>query len=461
MFLNIIDKYQQIKLSNTGCVELQEENIYNLKEEIRESFKNLSLNEISEKFSELFQVWSAFSDEDLSVNVLGYDKKKIELKYKEYMDLFSLLLPHKDDELIAASIRFEDSTTESKLRKLQLLDFADEKIIKNVIASKEITEYMLEILWDCLFQNNLASIDDAEAHLNKKEDIDCSEFERNYRKDWVLYELINQVKRYITKLTKEGNIKREAFSALKEDQQVDILSNSSDMCEYILDQYIANDTTIPECIRKWIPKVEIERNKDLLLSNIIITSDLVGYMFEYKLKTTIQKNKLKNEAHQLVHQLYKRLVNGNVIYDAMFNYVEALEEDYIVTYNHKAFYPKVVFNFFLSIIQEVIRQTLTKRNDNIFNQLNGSHRDDGLSEKKIISRVKNDAKKYFLMYVYFNKPVQSTFKKKRAELNSWIESLNTLRFGVLDEYLFELSQATKISYKVKTVTEVVTIKPKM
>jgi hypothetical protein len=460
----IVEKYQQIKISNFQCIEQQEENIYNLKEKIRESFKSSDLKEVSEKFSELFQIWSTFGDENLNVNDLDYDKWGLELKYKEYSDHFSLFPLHElENRLVAsrgipADMRLSDNkTTEQMLYKL--LDFADDKAIQNIVASKEIIEYMLEILWNCLFQNNLASIDNAEEHLNKKQDVDCSEFEKNYHKDWALYELINQVKRYITTLIKEGEIKREKFSTLKEDKQVDILANSSDMCEYILNKYIADDTTIPKCIREWIPK--IERKKDLLLPNIIMTSDLVGYMFEYRLKTTIKKNKLKGEASILVTHLYKTLVSGTVIYDAMFNYAETLEEDYIVTYNNKAFYPRVVFNFFLSIIQEVIRQALTKRKENIFNQLSGRYRDDGLSEKKIISKVKSDSEKYFLMYAYFDRPVQGTFKKKRIELESWLESLNTLRFGVIDEYLFELSQATKISYQAKTVTAVVTMKPKI
>ena len=215
----IAEKYQYIKMSNLECIEIQEKNIYILKEEIRESFKSLEIEEVSEKFSEYFQIWSAFGDEDLRVNTLNYDPGELIAKYQEYMDYFSLLPPKENSYEFAASrgmigVDYDDST-ERQLNAL--LGLADHKTIENVIASKEIIAYMLEVLWDCLFQNNLSSIDNAEEYVNKKQDVDCSEFKNSYHKDWALYELINQIKRYMVTLIKDGEVKIKKFSQLKEE----------------------------------------------------------------------------------------------------------------------------------------------------------------------------------------------------------------------------------------------------
>ena len=113
--------------------------------------------------------------------------------------------------------------------------------------------------------------------------------------------------------------------------------------------------------------------------------------------------------------------------------------------------------FIISVIQEVVRKALTQSRNNIFYNINKQSRDNGLSEKIIITKIKIDAKAYMHIYHYFDKPKSSsTIKNKEKELNKWLEELNKLRYGVLDDYLFDLAEAAQISFEETTVTSIKT-----
>jgi len=130
------------------------------------------------------------------------------------------------------------------------------------------------------------------------------------------------------------------------------------------------------------------------------------------------------------------------------------KDDIVVKYKNHLISPKVVFIFSILIFQEVVKKALTQSRNNIFYILNKKYRDNGLTEEHIMRRIRKDAKAYKLIYCYFDKPTNTTIKSKEKKLNSWLTKLNKLRFGVFDDYLFNLSDATQLSLIETTETSI-------
>ena len=153
-------------------------------------------------------------------------------------------------------------------------------------------------------------------------------------------------------------------------------------------------------------------------------------------------------------------MRGLPLYDAITLYIDQKKDDEntFIKYKNHFLDPKLIFIFSISIFQEIIKKALTKGQDNLFFRLGGNYRDDGLTEKKITAKINKDAKAYMLIYNYFETPTKSTRNKKEKKLNVWLKELHKLTYGVLDDYLFDLADASGLEFK---ETQMSTMKPKM
>jgi hypothetical protein len=250
-----------------------------------------------------------------------------------------------------------------------------------------------------------------------------------------------------------GDVITISNSDLTDDKKKEIIGNTDELCEYILETYILNAKQSKGTSERWIPKPKTQ--KEIQLSHIIATSELVSYIFEYKLMPVKAKNAYLKKAEEIVEDIYNNLINNDRLYKEIKLHIEEnINEEKLIKYNNELLSPRTVFVLVISIIQEVVRRTLTQSRNNIFNYINKQSRDKGLDEKSIMDKVKKDATSYIKIIHYFEKPVSATIKKKKDQLNIWLEELNKLRIGVLDEYLFNLAEATQISFEEITQTSI-------
>ena len=135
------------------------------------------------------------------------------------------------------------------------------------------------------------------------------------------------------------------------------------------------------------------------------------------------------------------------------------KENIVVKYNKHRLSPSTILIFAISVIQNVIKKSLTKDRKNIFHVIKGKgDRDGGISEKNIIEMIKKDVASYKLIFHYFDNPVHATIKNKEKKLNAWVKELMKLRLGVLDDYLLKLAETTQISFEETIVTTIKTSK---
>jgi len=459
---NIFKKYQKIQLSNIECQVDRDNKIIEIKEYIRRAFKDYTYEKRMEKFLELYEIYSLFSPEDedgeLLLGELEFNKQDLDSKYIEYIDKPSAWDEGDADEWgIAANRELLYSKTTSSDYELTnkfaevfgLPDKADEKEVR---SSYRMISYMLEALWECIFQKNLTFLQSSNDSIGKNTNKPCDEISKNYNKNWSLYALINYINIYFLQLEDKGEIRERKFSDLTSDEKIDMLSETNDLCVYILDNCLYGDSQRKNSWDAKLSKIKI--NRDARLPRVIATSNLVSYIFECSSMKAARKNKYYKDIDSSVRQIYRKTLEGVDIYAAMEAYLEANDNNYIVKYKNSSIYPKVALLFVLSLIQEVIKKALTQKTHNIFYKLSSKYRDSGMTEAAILAKVKKDAKSYLHIYHYFDEPSRITLKRKIDKLNRWLADLNQLRFGVLDEYLFTLAQTLSASYEEETITRI-------
>jgi len=57
-----------------------------------------------------------------------------------------------------------------------------------------------------------------------------------------------------------------------------------------------------------------------------------------------------------------------------------------------------------------------------------------------------------LIYRYLDNPVKATVDNKKEKLKNWMKQLQGYQYGVLDDYLNDLSKATGITFEEEIVT---------
>ena len=431
----IIEDYQKILKEHEDCEKTLNEEYKKLTQKIKESLREASLAEnsqeiFSQHFSELFEIW-LFSTEnanDIHISLNNTKSSKPSLKTPKTQNMLYL---QKQKDIS------------------KWLNFSTIKQTECLPESQEVIEYMLSEIWQYIFKRHLEFLSPG-SNKNTKE---CSKQNEYFHQNWPLYELINQISKTIDKITKEGVSEKEEISRLPQHKKNSVLENSESLCNHILETYILGSTQIKEK-EKWLP--ELKNQKNTQLHHIIITSELISYFFNYKLKETTEKNEYLKKAKDGICDIYSNLMRGNeILYHAMDAYIKKINEEYvIVRYKSQLLCPKIVFIFTLSIIQEIVKKSLTQPRKNIFYVIDERYRANGISEKSIVSKVEKDIKAYKLIYHYFDNPVSATIKKKEEKLNAWVEKLGNLSYGALDDCLLELTAATKISFEETTVTSI-------
>lgn len=455
-YKKIIEEYQAIQALCGDCKSSQKENSKKLIRDIKESLKNKSFQEYSQLFSELFDIWLVSTETTTDIDILPFDDQKMDAKYKEYREQTSIFpISPKDDFPIAAAkepptYEFKEKSIEDRQKRVdKLLDFSSISKPDTLLESRAIIEYTLNELWSHIFQNRLAFLNLEDDKSEKKH----LKIDKYFHQNWPLYELMNQISKTVDQVIQEGKDKKVKISSFDLFQKDEIVANTEEICQHILETFILGKSSSS----KWAP--ELSTYKEIQLSHIIATSDLVSYIFEYKLMPIKKKNNYLKEVKKNVENIYNNLINGNVLYDAIGSYIDNHnEEEIIVDYNKHLLSPRIVLIFIIAVVQEVVRKSLTQSRNNIFFTINKKFRDEGLSEQSIMTRIKKDANAYMLILHYFDKPVSSTIKNKEKKLNVWLKELNKLRYGVLDDYLFDLAEAAQISFKEKTVTSIKTSK---
>ncbi len=463
-YKKIIEEYLEIQVKYRDSERSQEHNYRKLTQDIKESLENKSSQEYSQYFSELFDIWLVATEESTNINIFPFDDQVLNKKYKEYKEETSAFSILSQDTLpiatpreypIAASrkgpiFRIQKHLKDDrKERVAKLLDFSSISQTDKLYGTQKIIEYVLGELWSHIFQNGLVFLN-LEDDKNKKKHVKIDKY---FHQNWPLYELMNQISKTVDEIIQEGKDQKIKISSFDLFQKEDIVANTEEICQHILETYILGK----ESSSKWIP--ELSTYKEIQLSNIIATSDLVSYMFEYKLMPAKKKNNYLREVKKSIENIYNNLICGNVLYDAIASYINDNDnEEIIVEYNKHLLSPRIVLIFIISVIQEVVRKSLTKSYDNIFYTINKKFRDEGRVEELMLAKIKNDAKSYTLIYHYFDKPTSETIKNKEKKLNIWLKELNKLRYGVLDDYLFDLAEAAQISFEETTVTSIKTSK---
>jgi len=455
-----LDEYHRIESSNIKCQEDRDYEIKKLKKQIRIVFNDYTHEIRMKKFSELYEIYSLISFEDDDNELLGklnFNEQDLDSIYAEYIDK-PFMEDSKDINMwdIAASRDFfhlsNKSDYELTNKFTEVFDLPDKVDVNEVRSSYKMIGYMLEALWECIFQKNLTYLQSNNDSVNENRNKPCDEINKYYNKNWSLYILINYINIYLSQLEDEGKTSEKKFSDLTTDEKIDILSETSDLCVYMLDNCLFGDSQRKNSWSLKLPKMKI--SGDIQLPRVIATSNLISYIFECKSMKTIRRNKYYKDMEFSVQQIYRSILKNINIYDAMEAYLEANDNNYIVKYKNSSFYPKVVVLFILSIIQEVIKKALTQKGHNIFYKLSNKYRDSGMTEKAIFTKVEKDARSYMRIYHYLEDPRPITLTRKIDKLNEWLADLNKLRFGVLDEYLFNLAQILAVSYEEEIVTKI-------
>lgn len=375
-----------------------------------ESLQNKSSQEYSNYFSKMFDLWLDTAEEKTTTSSTSQQK------------------PLTPDDKIGFS---------------KILDFSSIFPANKLDEDKKIIESILGLLWNHLLQDKLVS------SIFIKDD-------KTYKysfKNWPLYELINQITKTINQTINDGNSIKNKFSALKEHEKNDVLENTDKVCKYILDTIILSLAENKKTSINWFPK--LKASEAIKLPHIIATSDLVGYILDYKFMSTKKRKSYLEDAQKCVEDIYNNLIKGNLLYDAIESYINDNEKEVtIIEYKKNLFSPQAVFIFIVSIIQEVTRKTLTQSRYNIFYTFNKNYRDTGLDEAMLLQRIKKDSKTYLLILHYLDNPVPTTIKKKEEKIILWLEALDKLRFGIFDDYLSTLAKSTKISFDETTVTSI-------
>lgn len=453
-YKKIIEEYQAIQALCGDCKSSQKENSKKLIRDIKESLKDKSFQEYSQLFSELFDIWLVSTETTPDINIFPFDDQVLDKKYKEYREQTSIFpISLKDDLPIAASKKLptyelkEKSIEDRQKRVDKLLDFSSISQPDILPKSRAIIEYTLSELWSHIFQNRLAFLN-LEDDKREKEHLKIDKY---FHQNWPLYELMNQISKTVDTIIQEGKDQRIKIASFDLFQKEEVIANTEEMCQHILETHVLGK----QPSSKWIP--QLSTYKEIQVSHIIATSDLVSYMFKYKLMSKKKQTNYLEEVNKSVENIYNNLICRNVLYDAICSYInENDKEEIVINYKNHLLSPRIILMFIISIIQEVVRKALTQSRNNIFHNINGQSRDKGLSEKFIITEIKKDAKAYMHIYHYFDKPVSATIKKKEKQLNEWIQELNKLRYGVLDDYLFDLAEAAQISFEETTVTSIKT-----
>ena len=470
-YIYFINKDRQIQKEYGDCESMYHENYQALTQELKESLQNKSLQEYSKYFSQLFDIWLVAMATTRSIHIFPFNDKNLDEKYKIYREQTTFFENKEQEMPIAAAppdlpkSDSKESLSENKRKQTvaKLLNFSSIRV-KDLYESKKIIEDGLNELWLCIFQKKLSFLSlNSEDDNNKKE---CSEIDEYFHKNWPLYELINQISRTIYQVGEDGKNQKTKITNLKEFEKNNLIENTEQVCQYILETYILDSKHTLDLFaakRKnssinWFPK--LETSKEILLPHIIATSDLVSYIFEYKLMSPRLKNEHLKKVKKNVVDIYNKLIQGNILYDAIDSYLNYNKEEDIIVTKYKAHIlcPKIVFIFVISIIQEVIRKILTQSRNNIFHNILNQKRDKGFDKDAILTKINKDVKSYMLIYRYYDNPVSQTLKKKEQQLNTWVIELNKLRYGVLDDYLFDLAEAAQISFKETTETSINTQK---
>lgn len=406
----LIEEYRSINKQYHDCKILQIEKYNKLLRNFKESLQNKSSEEYSNYFSEMFDLWLDTAEEKTTTSSTSQQQT---------------LTP--DDEIGFSKI----------------LDFSSIFCTNKLDEDKIIIERILGVLWNHLLQDKLVSsifIKDDETY-------------KYSFKNWPLYELINQITKTINQTINEGKSDKNKFSALKEHEKNDVLENTDKVCKYILDTIILSLAENKKTSINWFPK--LKASEAIKLPHIIATSDLVGYILDYKFMTTKKRKSYLEDAKKCVEDIYNNLIKGNLLYDAIESYINDNDKEVtIIEYKKNLFSPQAVFIFIVSIIQEVTRKTLTQSRYNIFYTINKNYRDTGLDEAMLLQRIKKDSKTYLLFLHYLDNPVPATIKKKEEKIILWLEALDKLRFGIFDDYLSTLAKSTKISFDETTVTSI-------
>ncbi len=409
-YKKIIEEYQTIQSLYGDCKNSHKERSKKLLRDIKESLHGKSSQEYSKYFSEMFDMWLVATKEETS-----------------------------------STSHQKPLTHNKKTEVSKLIDFSSISHANKLHEEKKIIEYILGVLWEHILQNKLM-------FFIFKED------NKNYKythKNWPLYELLNQISNTINQIVHEGKSKEIKNSSLSQDDKEDVIANTEELCQHILETYILGLKQSKKTSIKWFP--ELKTNKDIQLPHIIATSDLVSYMFDYKLMSTKKRNNYLKDAKNCVENIYNKLINGNILYNAIESYInENDKEDIVVEYKKHLLSPRTVFIFIISIIQEVVRKTLTQNRNNIFYTINKNFRDTGISEEALINKIKKDAKAYMQILYYLEKPVSVTIKNKEKKLKEWFKELEKLRYGIFDDYLSTLDKATKISFDETVKTSIKT-----
>jgi len=462
-YKKIIEDYQKILTLCGDCQDSRKDEYIEFIRNIKASLKGKSFKDYSQYFSELFDIWLLASETERNINILPFDEALLDRKdkkYKEQTSIFPLLI--QDEDAIAASRNqeppnetYDPEKYDREKRVIKLLEFSSLSEINTLHETQAILEIVLSELWLHIFQGRLIFL----SYEADKDKYKNSKIDKYFHKNWPLYELINQISRTIEEIIQEGEVQKRNFSNMYGDDKSSIVENTNKMCKYILETYILHPVKNMDTYEDWLPT--LNSSKEINLPYIIATSDLVSYMFEYKLMPLKRKNSYLQKIKQNVENIYNHLMKDDILCSAIDSYIyenDKKDQDIIVRYKKHLLSPKTILVFIISVIQEVVRKSLTQSRNNIFFTIKGISRDTGLSEKSIMDKVKKDTKSYMLIFHYFDKPVSATIKSKEKKLNTWIEELNKLRYGVLDDYLFDLAQAAQISFEETTVTSIKTSK---
>ncbi len=415
----IIEDYQKIVKDYGDCESTFNEEYNKLTDVIDIRLSDESAEKYSEYFSNLFQIWLVASGETIES-----------------------LMPENKTQATKSKFKDQDILLHAKKVVVQkLLKFSSLQQVEELKDSEKIIKYTLEVLWKYIFKAKLE-------FLSPTTNTNTNNFSTNnnhYNQNWPLYELINQIGNTLDSTSQQGRNKEIIISNLTEEEKNELIANSEVFCNYVLDVYILNSDKL-QAKEKWLPV--LKNSKEVQLSHIIATSNLVGYIFNYKLMRDTKRTNYIHQVETSIHVIFEKLIHHNIIYDAMRSYIEKYKEkETVVTYKRKDFSPKIILIFIIAIIQEVVTQALTKNILNIFYTIKGGTRLKGMDEKTIIKKIKEDSEIYMLFYSYLKDTSPETNSRNKKSIEIWIENLNNLKFGILDDCLHELSEATQISFE--------------
>jgi hypothetical protein len=454
-YKKFMEDYLDINMSIDNCKTSQNENAKKLQKDIKESLQDISFQDCSQYFSELFDIWLIASDTTIDIKVDQFDRQELDTRYK------TSTLSTQQNKTTAKrkkdpfSEMMKKSTKDRKEKVKGLLDFSSISQLEELPKSKLFIEVLLNQLWQHMFKNNLIFLYPEKQILKLKKDVKVNKY---IQKNWPLYELINQIGKTIINISEEGKTKKVNFSILTKDEQENIIADTEALCTYILESSILNPKENKIRSEKWFPEFSI--CEEVRFPYIIATTDHISYIFEYKLKEAkAKKNYLRNVA-DVIEEIHNKTLNKNTLYDAIALYFDQRKDDEntFVKYKNHFLDPKLIFIFSIATFQEIIKKALTEGQNNLFFRLEGIYRDHGLTEKKITDRIKKDAKAYMLIYNYLDTPGRDTRSIKEEKLNTWLKELHKLTYGVLDDYLFDLADASELEFE---ETQKSTMRPKM